>query len=740
MQVTPIDETRQAASEYIAAGLFPIQLAPPDAPKKADGGWCKSPGKQPISNSWQKRDKPEDPSLYRPGCNLGLRTGMQPIGVFLVCLDVDCPDVAELEKLAPGSDWPATLVARSGRNGGGYHFLYSWPSGLPYPRNGVKLSGTLIDIRSEGGQFVVAPSTHPDSGLQYTWITDSDIAELPVGIAENILSIQNEIKVSGTGARPNASVVSATSSVAASSETDLFDISASRFKTLLRRLSNRNSNTALAFENMLHNRPIAESGHRDDTITRMCFALAQEVPNANPDSIAKHFEESLSLLAAISPFSAPCDVSAKFRSACAKLSQAIPEVQLLTSQNGNPVTCIHNVMQVMRFDKSITGRFAYNKFSECVVINRPLPWDKDQDPNHYPRSFCDEDTTHLAQYLMQHHRLNASTSMIFESLKAVSRDNEFHPVQEYLLDLHWDGVPRLSSWLQQVTGCIDSDYTRKIFKWWMMSAVMRVASPGCQADYCLILEGPQGAGKSQLLKALAGRDWFTDECSDFASKDASIDIAGKWIIELAELATVQGAKDQNVVKRFVTRSIDRHRPPFGRVSIDIPRQCVFAGTTNDSEYLIDTTGNRRFWPVAIGVEEIDIEQVRADRDQLWAEAAYRVSTGEVYWPSTKAERDAFEAEVESRRIVDSLEDKITAWLEDPVGYSGQRLSTAWFFENVLCLEQPKRSDDARLNAILRRLGWERKAGSGGRYWKPPDSWAPKLTVAPVLELMKKRPA
>lgn len=734
---TPIADIRAAALEYISAGLFPIPLASPTAPKKSEGGWCRSPGKQPIEAGWQKSVTPIDPALYRQDSNIGLRTGTQPAGVFLICIDLDSPDLSELERLAQGNDWPETLIAKSGREGGGFHFLYTWPNTLTRPLNGVKLAGTHVDIRSEGGQFVVAPSTHPESGKQYRWLNlGSKIAELPLAIAQLILKAQESSSPRSVAKNSNP-VVLATNDAADGSGTDLFDLSASRFKTLIRRLSNRNSNTALAFENMLHGRPIAEPGHRDDVITRMAFALALEVPNANPASIAKHFEESLSLLEAIEPFASPCDVGGKFRSAVEKLAKAVPEVQLLTSQTGNPVACVHNVMQVLRCDKGIVGRFAYDKFAECVVVNRPLPWDKNQNPDRYPRAFVDEDTTHLSQFLMQQHRVNVSTSMIFECLRAVAKDNEFHPVQEYLLDLKWDGIPRLDTWLQRVAGVEDKEYTRKIFKWWLMSAVARVADPGCQADYCLILEGPQGAGKSQLLKALASKEWFTDECSDFSSKDASIDIAGKWIIELAELATVQGASNWNVVKRFVTRSVDRHRPPYGRVSVDIPRQCVFAGTTNDTEYLLDTTGNRRFWPVKIGVEEIDIDRIKADRDQLWAEAVYRVANGEIYWPSNKRERDMMEAEAESRRVVDSLEDKVANWLENPVGYSNQRLSTAWLMENVLCIEQPKRSDDARLNAILRKFGWERKAGSGGRYWKPPSSWCPKLTIAPVLNMVKR---
>ena len=655
--------------------------------------------------------------------------GAQPNGLFLICLDVDSPDLGELSQIAQPELWPETLVAKTGRADGGYHLLYTWPSGLDAPGNGVKLkdsSGhkTKVDIRSQGGQIAVYPSTHPDSGLRYRWLNDANVAELPEVIARTILERQRTVtqpsgRASSAGTHHSATGAPNAASAAGLSDSTGYQVSDSRFRTVCRRLANKNSLTAQAFERLLAGQAVAEPGGRDDLLTKMCWALAYEFPGADPASIAVQFESALSLMHAISPFAAPCDIALKFKTACEKQAAEVPEVSLLLNAQGNPVACVKNVFEILHEDKALRNRFGYNAFSNQIVVKLPLPWDSARaDLKEYPRAFEDEDVTQLLSFMMDNHRLNVGANLAYDSIKAVAKENWYHPVQEYLLGVRWDGVPRLDTWLRDYLGVDDSEYSRKISAWWMMSAVMRVASPGCQADYCLILEGTTGRGKSQALKALASPEWFTDSVSAFTTKDAAIDIAGKWIIELSELSTIHSAKDVNVVKSFITRSTDRHRPPYGRCAVDLPRQCVFAGTTNESEYLQDTTGNRRFWPVRVGSVDIDVGLLRTVRDQLWAEAAVRVARGEKYYPATESDREAFEAEVDKRRVVDSLEDKIQSWLDRPIGYSGQPLTSAWMLENVAGIQNPKRSDDTRLNSTLRKLGFTRET-VGPRYWKPP---------------------
>ena len=184
--------------------------------------------------------------------------------------------------------------------------------------------------------------------------------------------------------------------------------------------------------------------------------------------------------------------------------------------------------------------------------------------------------------------------------------------------------PRLDTWLITLSRHRQHDYVRAVGARWLISAVARVFHPGAKADCALILEGPQGIKKSTALSVMA-QPWFTDRLSDLGSKDAAMETKGVWIIEIAELDTMSRA-EVSAIKAFMSRTHDRFRPPYGKRLVDLPRQCVFAGSINpEGGYLKDATGGRRFWPVVCG--QIDIDALARDRDQLWAEARDRFRNG-----------------------------------------------------------------------------------------------------------------
>jgi predicted P-loop ATPase len=177
-------------------------------------------------------------------------------------------------------------------------------------------------------------------------------------------------------------------------------------------------------------------------------------------------------------------------------------------------------------------------------------------------------------------------------------------------------------------GVEESDYAAEVGRRWMISAVARALSPGCKADSCLVLEGDQGSGKSSVLRELASPSFFGDALPDISNKDSKQFLRGKWIIELSELATLNRSSFE-AIKAFISRQVEQYRPSYGRKDITEPRRCVFAGTTNRDDYLRDATGNRRFWPVRTG--SINLEGIRRDRDQLWAEAVHAYQSGEPWW-------------------------------------------------------------------------------------------------------------
>ena len=175
----------------------------------------------------------------------------------------------------------------------------------------------------------------------------------------------------------------------------------------------------------------------------------------------------------------------------------------------------------------------------------------------------------------------------------------------------------LRTWLPRYLGAdTDPEYLDAVGTAFLVSAVARIYEPGCQADHMLVFSGGQGIGKTRATQIL-GWPWTTDSVPDLHSKDSAIHLQGVWLVEMAELAALRKSEIEST-KAFISRRVDRFRPPYGKRTVEIPRQCVFVGTTNEATYLKDPTGNRRFWPVQIA--NVDFATLEKGRDKLWAEA------------------------------------------------------------------------------------------------------------------------
>ena len=223
-------------------------------------------------------------------------------------------------------------------------------------------------------------------------------------------------------------------------------------------------------------------------------------------------------------------------------------------------------------------------------------------------------------------------------------DNMYHPVRDYLAGLRWDGQPRAERWLSTYLEADDTPLNGACGLLMLVAAVRRVRQPGCKFDTILVFEGPQGSGKSTAIQILAGSENFSDQ--EILTLDAKAQmeaLEGVWLYELAELAGMRRA-DITRVKSFASRSIDQARPAYGRFREKRPRQNVFIGTTNEDQYLQDATGNRRFWPVK--TRKIDLEALRRDRDQIWAEAAFieagdvSLTLDETLWEAAREQQNA----------------------------------------------------------------------------------------------------
>jgi predicted P-loop ATPase len=248
----------------------------------------------------------------------------------------------------------------------------------------------------------------------------------------------------------------------------------------------------------------------------------------------------------------------------------------------------------------------------------------------------------------------------------------------------------------------------------MISAVARVFAPGSKADCCLILEGEQGIKKSTALRALS-QPWFTDELAELGSKDASLQMQGVWIIEIAELETMSRT-EVGRVKKFMSQRTDRFRAPYASRPIDVPRQCIFAGSVNHATYLRDETGARRFWPVACKAPAIDVDGLEESRDQLWAEACFLFHEGKVWWLDSAELNKRAADEQADRYEGDPWDELILNWIED-------RESVSIADVLSMCLEKKKdmwtQSDKIRVARCLRVSGWQRFNAREGslREWR-----------------------
>jgi predicted P-loop ATPase len=338
------------------------------------------------------------------------------------------------------------------------------------------------------------------------------------------------------------------------------------------------------------------------------------------------------------------------------LSQLAWRGQLILGENGKPKALVQNAKLMLRHAPEWQGVLGYNEFSLNITTLKPPPWPQSQ-PG---RNWADDDDTETMCWLQVNGILINSSKIVREAVQSVAKKHSYHPVKTYLSSLCWDKTSRLLEWTITYLGAKPTPLNMAIGQRWLISAVARIMCPGCKADFVLLLEGPQGIGKSTALETLASPPWFTDHLSDLGSKDSRIELHGKWIIELGEFVSRRSELER---KAFLTACADNFRAPYERTASWFPRSNVFAATTNDPVPLTDETGGRRYWPVTCG--RIDLDGLRANRDQLWAEAFSAYQAGEPWWDDFAEFRDALTEEQESRYQPQVWDEAILAWLENP---------------------------------------------------------------------------
>jgi len=310
--------------------------------------------------------------------------------------------------------------------------------------------------------------------------------------------------------------------------------------------------------------------------------------------------------------------------------------KLQRTKSGVPESNPYNCIWIMQHDPQLKNRFGLDEFAHRIVVLGNLPWRTVNGSDLWG----DTDDACIRNYLSTVYQIKGK-GIIDDAITEVMNQNKFHPVREYLTALNWDGTERVDSLFIDFIGAEDTPYIRAVTRKWLCGAIARVMEPGIKFDTAIVLYGEQGLGKSVILERLGGK-WFNNTLQDIKTKDALEQIQGAWINELAELSPTY-KNDNEIVKAFLSRTTDRFRVPYGRRTEEYPRQCVFAGSTNNLLFLKDRTGNRRFWPIS-GDKRRKVRNSwdlsKDEVDQIWAEAFMMWANGESLVLDEQLEQEA----------------------------------------------------------------------------------------------------
>ncbi len=702
----PTDDTPVAAAAemYAQLGLTPVALYGLAGGRCACGSAIcpeRSYGKHPIGEGWEKRAS-ADPDRVREAFrghrgNIGLL-----MGATHVAIDADGPTgLASLQSL----NLPDTLTARSGS--GGEHRIFRFAPNHDAEAVTNRTFLPKLDAKTRNGQVVVAPSLHR-SGERYRWLLPVLPAVLPdhayaVLIARAAPSEQKAPRGKSPGdllKRARAYLERCEPAVSgAGGHVRAFAAARALVGWMRRGLSEGDALQLLEEYNARCTPPWSrkELDHKWAEAKR-----ATDIPD---------IEDRPAPAATVTPIRPGVSP----RGGAAELDWRDRLILEPRGKGQRPARHAENAIVVVRYHPEWEGRIRLDVHASTVTVHE-APWhDSDRPADEAPaRPWTDADSVRLSAWIRRELGVDLSVEACDRAVMVAAESNTYHPPRDWMRGLQWDGVPRLATMASTYFGAsLPADY--QPFLWWMTAAAARTFRPGCKADNVLILEGPQGLRKSSALRTLASPAWFSDTPLDLQSKDAVIALQGKLIVELAELESLRRA-DAARAKSFFSSCQDDYRPPYGRRSIKAPRQCVFAGTVNHGSYLQDTTGNRRYWPVACTA--IDLDALARDREQLWAEAVTLFHDGRDWWPTTREQLAACEQSQEPRAENDEWEPLLSAWLQR---HPDARPTVGELLVDVLGIPKDKwtRSDQMRIASSLQRLGLCKRQMRNGtdRTWR-----------------------
>lgn len=404
------------------------------------------------------------------------------------------------------------------------------------------------------------------------------------------------------------------------------------------------------------------------------------------------------------------------------------QLLFLTGKDG-PKGCAQNVSLIFENDLRWKGVFAENVFTGAIDIIKQPPI-----PEIETGELSDQHVSMIHIWVEENYGIVIQDAAMKKGLINNSTKNRYHPVKDYLNELPtWDNEPRADHWLKETLGSKDApdEYLRAVGSRFLIGAVRRIVnSPeATKVDNMLVFEGLQGDGKSTLIEALF-TPWHGDTPLPLGDKDAYINIRGSWGYELAEMDSFNKAT-VSTAKSFLSSHTDNFRPPFGTKNMKYPRQTVLIGSVNHSEYLTDSSGNRRYWP--IWADKVNIEWLKDNREQLWAEALHRFRQGEIHWVDHKIEPELvaiIKYEQALREHPDAWEAKLFLWMDDGQCFK-EHYSTIDLLIDVLEIDirSVNKSHEMKLSNAMQKLGWtrQRRRVEGHKVPRPylyiPPKWA-----------------
>lgn len=307
------------------------------------------------------------------------------------------------------------------------------------------------------------------------------------------------------------------------------------------------------------------------------------------------------------------------------------------TEQGKLRSTISNFSLIIENEPLLKGKIAYNEFSNRAVVIGQLPWRKKGNMGDWN----DTDDSGLREFIEKYYGIS-STAKCADALALSFENHSFHPIKDYLESLTWDGVERVNTLFIDYLGAEDNSYVRTVARKIIVAAVARVFVPGIKFDNMPVLAGPQGMGKSTIIKKI-GQQWYSDSLTTVSGKEAYEQLQGVWILEMGEMMATKKA-DIEATKHFLSKTEDIYRVAYGRRTSRFPRQCIFIGTTNDREFLRDRTGNRRFWPIDVGIvphkKSVFDDLNQYEIDQVWAEAVDLWRAGEKLYLTGEEEKEA----------------------------------------------------------------------------------------------------